>query len=387
MVVTRLLRTHGDWLLAGLVAVAYELELRTLEAADGQVEASSSDRVAAAILGLVLPVALAGRRRVPLAVLGLAVVSASVANVVPLMGAATMPAVAFVVAAYSAGAYTRAVRAGAAVLGVALLVVVNAADNGFALGDVIFIILILGSAWAAGRAMQYHRDREGLLQQLMTDLDRERDTKARAAVTEERIRIARELHDVVAHAISVIVIQARGARRSLADDPDETREALDTIEATGGGALTEMRRLLGMLRTQDETVALAPQPSLRFIDELVAQVTAAGTPVDVTVEGEPVELPAGIDLSAYRIVQEALTNTLKHARPATAQLVIRYGKNELELEVSDTGTGTAVDKAKGHGLVGMRERVSLYGGELEAGPADTGGFRVQARLPLDSEGR
>jgi signal transduction histidine kinase len=384
---TRLLRTYGDWLLAGVLAVAYELEVWTLEASHGQEQASSSDRAAAAILGLALPVALAWRRRFPLVVLGLAVVTAIVANVVSLMGAATMPAVAFVVAAYSAGAYTRAVGAGVAVLGVAMLVVVNAADSGFALGDVIFIILILGSAWAAGRAMQYHRDRESLLKRLMTDLDRERDNKARAAVAEERIRIARELHDVVAHAISVIVIQARGARRSLADDPDETREALDTIEATGGRALTEMRRLLGMLRTEGEQISLAPQPSLRFLDELVAHVTAAGMPVDVTVEGDPVELPTGIDLSAYRIVQEALTNTLKHAGPAAARLVIRYGTDNLELEVSDTGSGTAAHDAKGHGLVGMRERVSLYGGKLEAGPADGGGFRVQARLPLEVHGR
>jgi len=148
-----------------------------------------------------------------------------------------------------------------------------------------------------------------------------------------------------------------------------------------------MRRLLGMMRTEGEQIALAPQPSLRFIDELIAHVTAAGMPVDVSVEGDQVELPPGIDLSAYRIVQEALTNTLKHAGPATARLVIRYGTDSLELEVSDTGSGTAARDAKGHGLVGMRERVALYGGKLEAGPDDTGGFRVQARLPLDVRGR
>jgi signal transduction histidine kinase len=387
VVVTRFLRTYRDWLLAGLLAVSYELEIWTLEASHGQAEVSSSDRAVAAVLGLALPVALAWRRRFPLVVLGLAVVTASVATVVSLMGAATMPAVAFVVAAYSAGAYTRGVRAGVAVLGMMTLVVVNAADNGFALGDVIFITMILGSAWAAGRAMEYHRDRESLLKRLMTDLDRERDNKARAAVAEERIRIARELHDVVAHAISVIVIQARGARRSLADDPDETREALDTIEVTGGRALSEMRRLLGMLRTDGEQIALAPQPSLRFIDELVTHVAAAGISLDVSVEGEPVELPTGIDVSAYRIIQEALTNTLKHAGPATARLVIKYGADTLELEVSDSGSGTAAHDAKGHGLIGMRERVSLYGGKFEAGPADGGGFRVQARLPLDDRRR
>jgi signal transduction histidine kinase len=232
--------------------------------------------------------------------------------------------------------------------------------------------------------MRYQRDRERTLERLTVDLEREREEKARTAVAEERVRIARELHDVVAHAISLIVLQARGGRRSLATDPAETLEALDTIEATGSQALAEMRRLLGMLRTDDEQIALAPQPSLRYLDALAAQVGEAGLAVDLSVEGEPIELPPGVDLSAYRIVQEALTNALKHAGPATARVVVRYRENDLELEITDTGLGAGASDGEGHGLVGMRERVSLYGGKIEAGPQDGGGFAVRARLPMES---
>jgi signal transduction histidine kinase len=242
----------------------------------------------------------------------------------------------------------------------------------------------LGGAWLAGRAMCYRRTREHVLELLTVDLEREREEKARAAVAEERVRIARELHDIVAHAISVIVLQARGGRRSLATDPGETREALDMIEATGSEALAEMRRLLGMLRRDDEEIVLAPQPSLRYVDALAAQVREAGLPVDFSVEGEPTELPPGVDLSAYRIVQEALTNALKHAGPATARVVVRYRENDLELEIADTGLGAGASDEDGHGLAGMRERVSLYGGKIETGPRDGGGFAVRARLPLDS---
>jgi len=380
----RLLRIHGDWALALALAAAFQAEVWTLEVSHGPtiVGISSGDRALAAAIGVVLPLSLASRRRAPLAVLALAVATSVAANFLWVLDAGFVLAVALMVAAYSAGAHTVAARARIAVVGVGALIAINAAINGFALGDTVFIAMILGGAWLAGRAMHYHREREQLLKTLMIDLERERDTKARSAVAEERIRIARELHDIVAHAISVIVLQARGARRSLTSHPSETREALDTIEATGGQALTEMRRLLGLLRTGEEEVALAPQPSLRFIEQLVAHVREAGVPVDVTVEGEPIELPPGIDLSAYRIVQESLTNTLKHAGSATARVVIRYRKDDLELEVADSGVRAAGGDGEGHGLVGMRERVLIYGGRLETGRRDSGGFTVRARLPL-----
>jgi len=302
---------------------------------------------------------------------------------VVVLDAATSPAVALAIAAYSVGANTEGRRAWVGVAGVAAVIAANVADQ-FSLGDVLFVAMILGGAWLAGGAMRYRRERERALRRLTVDLEREREEKARAAVAEERVRIARELHDVVAHAISVIVLQARGGRRSLATDPEETREALDTIEATGSQALAEMRRLLGMLRRDDEQIALAPQPSLRHLDALAAQVREAGLPVDLSVEGEPIALPPGVDLSAYRIVQEALTNALKHAGPATARVLVRYRKDDLELEIADTGVAAGASDGEGHGLVGMRERVSLYGGKIEAGPRDGGGFAVRARLPLDS---
>ena len=212
----------------------------------------------------------------------------------------------------------------------------------------------------------------------------ERDA-AEAAIVEERGRIARELHDVVAHAISVIVLQARGGRRLHDSEPDETRGALDTIEHTGQQALVEMRRLVGLLRESDEELALAPQPTLSRLDHLVDQVRAAGLPVELSIEGEPIELPPGIDLSAYRIVQEALTNALKHAGPAQARVSLRYHPDGLEIEIADDGAGTANGDSGGHGLVGIRERVSVYGGELDAGPQADGGFAVRARLPYASE--
>jgi signal transduction histidine kinase len=386
----RFVRIYGDWVLALVLAVLFQIEVWTIDPSHppgdvGTEVFSSTERAAAAAAGLVLTLSLAWRRRAPLVVLGVAIATSVVASVVGVLDEATTPAIALVVAVYSVGAQTSGLRAAVGGLGAAALIAVNVAEQ-FSLGDLLFIATILGGAWLAGRAMRYRREREHVLELLTVDLEREREEKARAAVAEERVRIARELHDIVAHAISVIVLQARGGRRSLATDPGETREALDMIEATGSEALAEIRRLLGMLRRDDEEIALAPQPSLRYLDALAAQVREAGLPVDLSIEGEPTELPPGVDLSAYRIVQEALTNALKYAGPATARVVVRFRETDLELEIADTGAGAvASDGGEGHGLAGMHERVSLYGGKLEAGPRDGGGFAVRARLPLDSD--
>jgi signal transduction histidine kinase len=389
MPLARFVRRYGDWALALALAVLLEIEVWTIDPSHppGDVASdvfSSAERAVAGAAGLVLTLSLAWRRRAPLIVLAVAITTSIIANFAAPLDAATTPAVALVVAVYSVGAHAEGLREWIGLAGVGALIAANAAAE-FSLGNLLFIAMILGGAWLGGRAMRYRRERERVLERLTVDLEREREEKARAAVAEERVRIARELHDVVAHAISVIVLQARGARRSLATDPEETRAALDTIEATGSEALAEMRRLLGMLRTYDEDVALAPQPSLRYLDALAAQVREAGLPVELSVEGEPIELPPGVDLSAYRIVQEALTNALKHAGPTSARVVVRYGKDDLELEIADTGAGAVASDGEGHGLVGMRERVSLYGGRLEAGPRDGGGFGVRARLPLDSD--
>ena len=211
--------------------------------------------------------------------------------------------------------------------------------------------------------------------------ERERDVAAREAVVEERARIARELHDVIAHHVSMIVLQA-GAERSVLDDSNaSTRDVLETVERSGRSALTEMRRLLGMLRS-DESDPLTPQPGLGDVPVLVGQLREAGLPVELQIEGERRTLPAGIELSAYRIVQEALTNALKHAGDAHARVHIRYGPDSLELEIADDGEGEDTRApGGGHGLVGMRERVALYGGRFQANPAPGGGFIVRVALP------
>jgi signal transduction histidine kinase len=211
--------------------------------------------------------------------------------------------------------------------------------------------------------------------------ERERDLAAREAVVEERARIARELHDVIAHNVSMVVVQAGAERRVLGEESESTREVLATIEHIGRGALTEMRRLVGMLRAERDE-PLAPQPGLDDLPRLVTQVREAGLPVELHVEGDRRAFPVGIELSAYRIVQEALTNALKHAGDAHAAVHVRYGAEALEVEVSDDGPGNGANGAGGgHGLVGMRERVALYGGRFEAGHDPSGGFVVRATLP------
>jgi signal transduction histidine kinase len=238
---------------------------------------------------------------------------------------------------------------------------------GFALGTVVVMLLL--------RRIVGDRDTRARL------AERERDVAAREAVVEERARIARELHDAVAHSVSMMVIQAGAERRVVADG--STREVLRTIEKIGRDALTEMRRLVGMLRTDSASGPLTPQPMLADLPTLMTQVREAGLPVDFHVDGESRELPVGIELSAYRIVQEALTNALKHAGQANASVSVRYGADSLELEIADDGAGVPADvPGGGHGLAGIRERVSLYGGKFDASARLGGGFAVRVLLPL-----
>jgi len=212
--------------------------------------------------------------------------------------------------------------------------------------------------------------------------ERERDVAAREAVVEERARIARELHDAIANNVSMIVVQAGAERRVLTSASDSTRDVLETIEQIGRGALTELRRLLGMLRG-NEADSLTPQPSLDDLATLVTQVREAGLPIDVQIDGERRKLPVGIELSAFRIVQEALTNALEHGGGGRATVHVHYGANALELEIADDGTGApARDAPRGHGFVGMRERVALYGGRFDASRPAGGGFAVRVELPL-----
>jgi signal transduction histidine kinase len=213
--------------------------------------------------------------------------------------------------------------------------------------------------------------------------EREREAAARVAVAEERARIARELHDIVAHAVSVMVLQVGAVRHRLPQELAEDREALDDVERAGRTALAEMRRLLGAMRRDGDGVDLSPQPGLDRLESLADEVGRAGLPVRLHVEGEAGPLPRAVDLSAYRIVQEGLTNALKHAGASHADVTVRYETDELRLEVRDDGVGTASTDGLGHGLVGIRERVKIYGGEMSAGAAPEGGFVLSARLPRE----
>ncbi|RSN37215.1 two-component sensor histidine kinase [Amycolatopsis sp. WAC 04169] len=240
--------------------------------------------------------------------------------------------------------------------------------------------LSLTVAWLAGLNTRQRRIRLSVLEQRAADLERERDTQAALAVAAERGRISRELHDVVAHALSVVVLQAQGAQAELERRPERTREALDAIVGTGRTALAEIRRLLGALG-QDEP-DWEPQPGAERLPRLAADIRAAGTPVEFRVEGEPRPLPSTVDLAAYRIVQEALTNVLKHAGPAASvTIVMRYEPDTLEIEVTDDGFAAAEPSGSGHGLEGMRERVNVLGGTFDAGPRPERGFAVRVTLP------
>ena len=187
---------------------------------------------------------------------------------------------------------------------------------------------------------------------------------------------------MVGHSVSVMTVQASAARRLLRPHQEREREALLVVEQTGREALAEMRRMVGVLRRPEEAPALAPQPSLEHLDKLIVQTREAGLPVELHVEGTPEPLPAGVDLTAYRLVQEGLTNAIKHARARRAEVVVRYGDGHVELTVTDDGSGDGGGESGGHGLVGMRERVSVYGGEFDAGPLPTGGYQLRARLPV-----
>jgi signal transduction histidine kinase len=284
----------------------------------------------------------------------------------------------------------------AIVLGCIVVVVSNIPGPQSA-SDLIFIPLRFVVAWVAGyalraraeqaeaaetRATLAEREREAA-EMRATLAEREREAAARIAVAEERTRIARELHDIVAHAMSVMVLQIGAVRHRLPQDLEEDRDALGRVEQAGRTALTEMRRLLGAMRSDGDGVELGPQPGLNSLDSLVEDVSRAGLPVQLHVDGEPYALPRSIDLSAYRIVQEGLTNALKHAHASHADVTVRYRPDELALEVADDGKGPASTNGHGHGLVGIRERAKIYGGEMSAGPAPAGGFILSARLPVD----
>jgi signal transduction histidine kinase len=273
----------------------------------------------------------------------------------------------------------------AVVLGGATTVVYNL--PGHSTNELLFIPLVFGISWLAGFALRGQAEQAEAAEMRATYAEREREATARIAVAEERARIARELHDVVAHAVSVMVLQVGAVRHKLPQSLDEDREALSRVEQAGRTALAEMRRLLGAMRQDGDAGELAPQPGLDDIDSLLDEIGRAGLPVRLHVGGEAFPLPRALDLSAYRIVQEGLTNALKHARASQAEVTVHYGPDELQIEVRDDGRGPTTSDGLGHGLVGIRERVKIYGGEMTTGTANGGGFVLSARLPLGGERR
>ncbi|WP_336323364.1 sensor histidine kinase [Streptomyces lavendofoliae] len=269
------------------------------------------------------------------------------------------------------------------------------AENVSVPGKVFFTVVLIVPfvlAWVLGDSMRTRRAYFDQLEERASRLEREREAQAKVAVAAERARIARELHDVVAHNVSVMVVQADGAAYVLDTSPEQAKQALETISGTGRQALAEMRRLLGILRTGEpqDSEDYVPQPDVQQIEHLVEQVRAAGLTVDFKVEGTARPLPSGVELTAYRIVQEALTNTRKHGGPdAGASVRLVYFDDGLGLLVEDDGRGAAHElyedggaDGRGHGLIGMRERVGMVGGTLDAGPRPGGGFRISALLPL-----
>jgi signal transduction histidine kinase len=336
-----------------------------------------------AILAIVLP--LLARRRFPFGApvaMGVAAALTSFVDqtVVPYDGVTFLVGCAALFLVGSLRDRSQAVAGLAVAEGILAVVVHNDPRSGvgnFIVGSIIFTIV-----WAIAFGVGRKSVEADEAKERAARAEGEREERARSAVTEERARIARELHDVVGHSVSVMTVQASAVRRLLRPEQQREREALLIVEQTGREALAEMRRMVGVLRRPEEAPALAPQPSLEHLGKLVEQAREAGLPVELRVEGEPLPLPAGVDLTAYRLVQEGLTNALKHARAERAEVLVRYSDGDIEVTVSDDGRGAGSGDGGGHGLVGMRERVAVYGGDLEAGPRPEGGYRLRAKLPL-----
>ena len=380
-VLSRVPITMGiDVAIAAVLTAGLQAEIWTWPPADHQLLLSA--------LGLVTTVPLVVRRRAPIPVLAAAAVGTMTLHLVApgFWNNSSFSDAALMLALYSVGANTRgrAARFGAGAVLAVLVTAFIPDDSPVRVTTVGFGALFLLGPWLIGVVIRRHREHERLLAERAFEAERRRDQHAQAAVSAERARIARELHDVVSHAISVIVVQARGGERILGTDPERAREAFGVIATTGEQALGEMRRLLGLLRDSDAADDLAPQPSLDHVCDLVTQLRESGLPVEFAVEGRPRPLPPGVDVSAYRIVQEALTNVLRHAGAAAATVHIRWQADQVDILVTDDGCGMAASPGAGHGLIGIRERVTLIGGDLEAGPRPDGGYTVHAVLPIGS---
>jgi signal transduction histidine kinase len=362
----------------GVTAVALAgLVVEDVFSSGGYYTASKWIYVPAALL-MTLP--LAWRRRWPLTVC--VIVMGTLAAESIAVGSAPTPDVAMIawlLAIYSAAAHCDRNRAV-----VAAVVSIAAGLVWMGIDDFLLPVVVFGGAWIAGRLVRQRQVYAAALEERTEALERERELNARAAVAEERTRIARELHDIVAHTLGVMVVQA-GAERLHEQPGSPAHDALSAIERSGRQALTEMGRLVAMLRTDTDSEALGPQPGLDQLEALVARIRDTGLDVELVVEGRPRELAPGLDVSAYRIVQEALTNTLRHARSRRARVLMRWELTALHIEVADDGIGPTLDtEASGHGLMGIRERVALFGGALVTGRSELGGYLLAATLPTST---
>jgi len=375
----RLTTERRELLLAAALTVAVELEL---------VLSGRADTMGQVAVALLMTVPLAFRLRFPVEVL-----AAVVVGVVGLAGLGgrplagpSFPVVAVLLAIYAVGSRTSGVRfalgAGLAWAGLFTAIRLRGADMATSL---VVPSLVTGCGLVIGRALGVLRFESDVFDARASELERERDERARAAVADERRRIARELHDVIGHSISVMGVQAGAVRSVLREDQLREREALLAVERTGRQAVGEMRRLIGLLRSDDDEAG-HPAPSLLRVGQLVDELRGAGLSAVITVHGDLRGLPPGLDLAGFRIVQEALTNVLKHAPGASVTANVSCTKHELAIEVIDDGDGAPPPPAHhlGQGLVGMRERAVLYGGEFVSGPRPAGGFAVRARIPLET---
>ena len=378
-----LARRYGFDALIVLAAIAAVLEVALRHDPD-QAPRTAHWFTVPAIALVILP--LLGRRRFPFAAPVLVWLIGAAVSFVDgrLISFAAAGVVAGMVAAYLLGNLRDPVQSRlglAVVISGAAIIVYN--DPNHAAADFIFTPGLFAIAWLAGFALRERAVEAEAAEERAHRAERERETAARIAVAEERARIARELHDIVAHAVSVMVLQVGAVRHNLAET--QQRDALQGVEQTGRAALSEMRRLLGAMRYDGEDVELSPQPGLDRLDALREEVGRAGLPVQLHLDGNLVALPRAIDLSAYRIIQEGLTNALKHARAKHAEVTIRYGTEDLYIEIRDDGCGSTSTDGLGHGLVGVRERVKIYGGEMTTATAASGGFVLSTRLPLSGE--
>jgi len=363
-------------------------------AAAAEIAARSLDHRGVTIAAaLVAAGSVAWRRRAPLGAIGvvaLVSIAQQAAGGRLITANLAAPLLAYLVLLYSLGAHaeSRRSRVGLAVALAGALV--TQLLKSAAVSDLAFAAITTVAPWLAGRALRDRRRLATFMRDRALELERERDTVARLAVAEERARIAREVHDVIAHSVSLMVVQAGAAEDVLDRDHRRAREPLRSIQETGRQSIAELSRVLAMLRHGEGREPLGPQPGLASLDSLLDQVREAGLVVNLRVEGEVRTLPPGVDLTAYRIVQEALTNTLKHAGPVGADVVVRYSDRSVELMIRDEGgngaggsnVSTVADgSGTGQGLIGMRERVALYGGAFNAGRADGDGYRVDVSLP------